>query len=78
MEAVERRDYASPIFMHHLNHSVLGNYYREDETRKIISDPNEIVTDFIASMSDDYFIDICKYLHIDDALVNKLEYVEYF
>ena len=78
MEAVERRDYASPIFMHHLNHSVLGNYYREDETRKIISDPNEIVTDFIASMSDEYFIDICRYLHIDDALVNKLEYVEYF
>ena len=32
----------------------------------------------IASMTDDYFIDICRYLHLDDALLDTLHYHEYF
>lgn len=78
IEDVKNRDYTSPVFEHHLNKSVLGNCYRDKATRTIIADPNEIVTDFIASMSDDYFIDICKHLHINDELIGKLKYHEYF
>ncbi len=63
----------SPIFAHHINNPILGKSYQNSSV-----DPNEKVVDFIASMSDDYFIDICKYLHIDDTLVEKIKYHEYF
>lgn len=78
IDDVENRRYSSPVFKHHLNKPVLGDCYRLESSRKIIADSNDIVTDFIASMSDDYFIDICKYLHIDDELVGELVYKEYF
>lgn len=76
---VKSRNYNSPIFKHYLDMPVLKNCYRDkDKWGRIIVEPNEIVTDFIASMTDDYFIDICKYLHINDALIGKLKYCEYF
>lgn len=78
IDDIENRHYSSPVFKHYLNKSILGNCYRLKKSRKIIADPNDIVVDFIASMSDDYFVDICKYLHIDDELVAQLSYKEYF
>lgn len=77
---VEQRDFKSPVFKHYLNDNIQGRCYRKDNcpTGKIVANPNEIVTDFIASMTDDYFIDICKVLHINDTLVDKLKYHEYF
>ena len=39
---------------------------------------DDIVTDFIACMTDDYFIDLCSYLHINDKLVAEIKYHEYF
>lgn len=78
VEDVEKRNFESPVFKHYLNNWVLGKSYYNDQPRRIIADSNDIVTDFIASMSDDYFIDICKYLHINDALINKISYHEYF
>ena len=36
------------------------------------------VENTIASMTDDYFIDICCHLHLDDALLDELRYHEYF
>lgn len=70
--------YESPVFRHHINNRILGSSYRDQGTRRITADPNDIVTDFIASMSDGYFIDICKYMHIDDELIAKLKFNEYF
>jgi hypothetical protein len=29
-------------------------------------------------MTDDYFIDICRYLHLNDPLLDTLRYKEYF
>lgn len=78
IEDIENRDFASPVFRHYLNDRIQGNLYRDRESRAITADPGEIVTDFIASMTDDYFIDICKALHIDDSLTAKLTYHEYF
>ncbi|WP_164489115.1 HD domain-containing protein [Ruminococcus sp. Marseille-P6503] len=78
LDDVISKNYNSPIFKHHLNNTILGNCYRDKTSRRIIADPNEAVVDFIASMSDDYFIDICRYLHIDDQLVGEIKYHEYF
>lgn len=77
---VETRNFDSPVFQHYLNDGIQGRCYRKDfnPTGAIVADPNEIVTDFIASMTDDYFIDICRHLHIDDALCEKIYYHEYF
>ena len=78
LDDIENKNYNSPVFNHHLNNTVLGNCYREKNSRKIIADSNEIVVDFIASMTDDYFVDICKNLHIDDSLTESIKYHEYF
>lgn len=78
VDDVEQRNFQSPVFQHYLNDRIFGKSYRVPNGNKIIADPNDIVTDFIASMSDDYFIDICEYLHINDELIKKLEYREYF
>lgn len=78
LDDIKQKNYNSPIFQHHLNNPILGNCYRDPLARYIVADPNEIVTDFIASMTDDYFIDICKNLHIDDELISKIRYHEYF
>lgn len=77
---VEMRNFDSPVFQHYLNDAIQGQSYRKDRDSKgaIVADPNEIVTDFIASMTDDYFIDVCRHLHIDDALCEKIYYHEYF
>ncbi|MBR6698250.1 MAG: HD domain-containing protein [Lachnospiraceae bacterium] len=78
IDDVKNANYESPVFKHYLNDGILGNYYRDKESRRITADANEIVTDFIATMTDDYFIDVCKHLHIDDEKLKKLSYYEYF
>ena len=80
LDDVKKRNFQSPVFKHHLNHPAFRYCYRENGNARgrIVAEPNEIVTDFIASMTDDYFIDICKYLHIDDDLIGELKYIEYF
>lgn len=78
INAIVTGDHQSPIFQHYLNDGIQGNFYRNPEHRYIISPPDDIVTDFIASMTDDYFIDICRELHLNDELLSKLQYHEYF
>lgn len=71
------RNFRSPVFQHYLNDKILGRSYR-DEKGHITADPNDVVTDFIASMTDDYFIDVCRYLHLGEDLIDKIRYHEYF
>ena len=79
VEDVEERRYESPVFRHYLNDSLQGSCYRDPERwGRIIAPVDDIVTDFIASMTDDYFIDICRHLHLDDQLLDTLRYHEYF
>lgn len=75
---VNDRNYSSPIFRHHLNHYILGDCYRDTETRAITALPDDIVVDYIASMTDDYFIDLYKYLFPNDALSGQVHYISYF
>ncbi len=62
----------SPVVYHYLKDPAVEGAYDER------TPPAEIVTDFIASMTDDYFIDVCKLLHIDDGVLSRIRYHEYF
>ncbi|MBQ9117698.1 MAG: HD domain-containing protein [Clostridia bacterium] len=64
----------NPIFTHHLRYLDKPYYKRRKpypETEK-----NQIVVDYIASMTDDYFIDLYNHLFPDDT--RPLQYVGYF
>ena len=64
----------SPIFRHHINYVNRVRYRREVPYEK--SEPNQIVVDYIASMTDDYFIDLHHYLFPESPY--KVEYTGYF
>lgn len=50
----------SPIFTHHIN-IVNKSYYRHTVPYES-TEPNQLIVDYIASMTDDYFIDLHKYM----------------
>ena len=64
----------SPIFRHHIDYVNRSRYPREVPYEK--SEPNQIVVDYIASMTDDYFIDLHHHLFPDSSY--KVEYIGYF
>ena len=64
----------SPIFTHHIDYVNQTRYPRAVPYEK--SEPNQIVVDYIASMTDDYFIDLHRYLFPDSSY--KVEYLGYF
>lgn len=78
VQDVENRRYDSPVFRHYLDDGIQGSCYRPPQQRFLTATPDDIVCDFIASMTDDYFIDICRELHLDDVTLAKLKYHEYF
>ncbi len=51
---------SSPIFTHHIDYVNQAHYTREIPYTE--TEPNQIVVDYIASMTDDYFIDLYAYL----------------
>lgn len=66
-------DESSFIFRHHLNAWMLkGNeaYLQED--------PNDIVVDYIASMTDEYLVDLFNYLYPEEAVSEQELYTPYF
>ena len=67
-------DSASPVFTHHIS-LVNGAFYKRacPYCEEI---PEMIVTDYIASMTDDYFIDLFSHLFPESKL--KIEYRGYF
>ncbi len=50
----------SPVFTHHIAYVERTHYQRPTPYEQ--TDPNQIVVDYIASMTDDYFIDLYHYL----------------
>ena len=64
----------SPIFRHHINYV---NQVKEPRDLPYEdTEPNQIVVDYIASMTDDYFIDLHAHLFPDSPY--KIEYKGYF
>ena len=64
----------SPVFKHHIDY-VNKSFYKR-RTPYESEEANAIVTDFIASMTDDYFIDLFAHLFPDSKL--KIDYKGYF
>ena len=64
----------SPIFRHHINYINGARYHRDVPYGK--EEPNQIVVDYIASMTDDYFIDLHHYLFPDSRY--EVAYSGYF
>ena len=65
----------SPIFTHHIAY-VERLYTKPREIPYEMNDPNDIVVDYIASMTDDYFIDLHRYLFPDSPY--QVAYRGYF
>ena len=64
----------SPVFKHHIDYVNQTHYPRPVPYEK--TEPNQIVVDYIASMTDDYLIDLYHYLFPDSEYY--LEYTGYF
>ena len=64
----------SPIFTHHIQY--INVHGRKRHTPYEHNEFNQIVVDYIASMTDDYLVDLHHYLFPDSRL--KVDYVGYF
>ena len=72
---IECGDKNSIIYKHHIEFIDKRRQFYSQAPYGEMTSPDDIVTDFIASMTDDYFIDICAYL-LPDA--PKVKYKGYF
>jgi dGTPase len=71
--------YQSPLFKHYLNNPAVQEFYQpKSNGGRFVVSADEIVTDYIASMTDDYFVDVFKYMFPDDALNDAVQYISYF
>ena len=64
----------SPIFTHHVDY--VNNSHYNKNTNYLNEEKCQIVVDYIASMTDDYFIDLFNHLFPNSKL--KIEYKGYF
>lgn len=64
----------SPIFRHHIDYVNQSHYPHTIPYEK--TEPNQIIVDYIASMTDDYLIDLHRYLFPDSSYY--VEYTGYF
>ena len=74
LEDLINENKSSPIFTHHINYINKAHYKRETPYEQ--TEPNQIVVDYIASMTDDYFIDL--YAHLFPKSDLKITYKGYF
>ena len=65
---------SSPIFKHHIDY-INASYYSREQSY-LQQDKEQIVADYIASMTDDYFIEL--YNHLFPSSTAKIEYKGYF
>lgn len=64
---------ASPIFKHHIDTIRHATRFR-NANNYTDTEPNQVVVDFIASMTDDYFIDLYEFYFGD----SEIKYISYF
>ena len=65
---------SSPVFKHHIDF-VAGNHYAAKDPY-IETEPNQIVVDYMASMTDDYCAELYKFLYPDSHI--EVDYHGYF
>lgn len=66
----------SLIFKHHMNFVRDNEKYYDAEFSYRYSEPNQIVVDYLASMTDDYFVDLYKHLFPNGKY--SVDYISYF
>ena len=74
LEDLRAQNMNSPVFKHHVDYVNQSRYPRKMPYEK--TEPNQIVVDYIASMTDDYLIDLHHYLFPDSGYY--IEYTGYF
>jgi len=74
LEDIKTQNRKSPIYTQHIDYVNRSHYPRQTPYEE--TDPDQLVVDFIASMTDDYFIELHRYLFPDSPL--KVEYKGYF
>lgn len=75
LDDMKRHDKASVIYTHHIEYiKDLTHYYSEYKYEEY--EPDDIVVDYIASMTDDYFVDLYNYLFPKGKY--KVNYIGYF
>ena len=75
LEDLQQGNANSPIFLHHIDYVNQTRYPRE-VPYGAKEEPNQIIVDYIASMTDDYLIDLHRYLFPDSSYY--VEYTGYF
>jgi dGTPase len=74
LEDLKQGNHYSPVFTHHIRY--VNRHATKRTTPYEETEFNQIVVDYIASMTDDYFIDLHHYLFPDSPY--KVEYTGYF
>lgn len=74
LDALVKKDSSSPIFTHHIDYVNQAHYTRSIPYEQ--TEPNQIVVDYIASMTDDYFVDLHAFLFPKSK--SKIIYKGYF
>lgn len=74
LDDLTKRRTDSPIFTHHINYVSKSHYARTFPYAE--TEPNQLVVDYIASMTDDYFVDLHDHLFPDSP--HKIKYKGYF
>ena len=74
LDDLKQENKKSPIYLHHIDYVNQTHYSRRAPYE--VTDPNQVVVDFIASMTDDYFIDLHHFLFPDSKLT--ADYIGYF
>ncbi len=75
---IEREDHASPIYKQYLDVKLYRENYFLRRNAHMSAQPADIAVDFIAGMTDDYFLDVFEYLFPDDPLNAQIHFVGYF
>lgn len=76
LDDITKENHDSVIWKHHINYVKKHATYYDSNLKYEENDPNLIVTDYIASMTDDYFIDLYSYLFPNKN--QKVAYKSYF
>ncbi len=71
---VKGKEYSSPIFTHHVRYVNSAHYERRYPYEQ--TESNQLVVDYIASMTDEYFIECYRRLFPDEKIA--IEYRPYF
>ena len=74
LDDLDSNNQKSPIFTHHIAYVNKSYYKRENPYEE--EEHNQIVVDYIASMTDDYFLDLYHFLFPESE--REIEYIGYF